>query len=230
MTKAQENEITGRNHFINDFAGQYFMDFTQNEFNKADVNLTAVTDTGRTYLGEIKCYDDPGHPRPFSKYKDYQIDYNKIDYLVKTAQSQGRIPILYARFQDITLVWNLTNMLPWSSSRSSARELKDNVAKLNIQLEMLERNTELEVRTASDTLAQCKKAIEASERNITLAQRSYDMTWQAYRNGTTEYLDLKEAENQLNQAKLSLVSEKFNYMTSLMDLEYKLNTTLTGDK
>uniref|UniRef100_UPI00298D9EA4 TolC family protein n=1 Tax=Treponema sp. TaxID=166 RepID=UPI00298D9EA4 len=131
---------------------------------------------------------------------------------------------------SISLVWNLTNMLPWSSSRTSARELKDNVEKLNVQLEMLERNTELEVRTASDTLAQCKKAIEASERNITLAQRSYDMTWQAYRNGTTEYLDLKEAENQLNQAKLSLVSEKFNYMTSLMDLEYKLNTTLTGDK
>jgi len=126
MTKAQEKEITGRNHFINDFAGQYFMDFTQNEFNKADVNLTAVTDTGRTYLGEIKCYDDPDHPRPFSKYKDYQIDYDKIDYLVKTAQSQGRIPILYARFEDITLVWNLTN-IPYKERRKWVKTNKKGV-------------------------------------------------------------------------------------------------------
>ena len=52
------------------------------------------------------------------------------------------------------------------------------------------------------------------------------MTSLAYRNGTTEYLDLMDAETQLNQAKLSLVNEKFNYMTNLMDLENILNTTL----
>ena len=56
------------------------------------------------------------------------------------------------------------------------------------------------------------------------------MTWLAYRNGTTEYLNLKEAETQLNQAKLGLANEKYNYMMSYMDLENKVNSTLTGDK
>lgn len=127
---------------------------------------------------------------------------------------------------SVTLAWNITNMLPWSSSRVQARELQDNIKKLEVQLESAVRNTDLQIRTAVDTLAQCRHSLENSQRNIDLAQRSYDMTWLAYRNGTTEYLDLMDAETQLNQAKLSLVNEKFNYMTNLMDLENILNTTL----
>ncbi|MGN0740541.1 MAG: TolC family protein [Treponema sp.] len=127
---------------------------------------------------------------------------------------------------SVTLAWNITNMLPWSSSRVQAREVQDNIKKLEVQLESAVRNTDLQIRTAVDTLAQCRHSLENSQRNIDLAQRSYDMTWLAYRNGTTEYLDLMDAETQLNQAKLSLVNEKFNYMTNLMDLENILNTTL----
>ena len=56
------------------------------------------------------------------------------------------------------------------------------------------------------------------------------MTWLAYRNGTTEYLNLVEAQTQLNQAKLGLINEKYNYMTSLMDLETLVNSSLAGDK
>lgn len=131
---------------------------------------------------------------------------------------------------SFSIVWNLTNMLPWSSSRTNAKEIDSNIQKLQLNLQTLERNTELEVRKAVDTLNQCKRSIETSQRNITLAQKSYDMTWLAYRNGTTEYLNLVEAQTQLNQAKLGLVSEKYNYMTSLMDLENIINTTIAGDK
>lgn len=131
---------------------------------------------------------------------------------------------------SISVVWNLTNMLPWSSSGSSVKEIKSSLEKLELSMKTLERNTELEVRKAVDTLNQCKRAIETSQRNITLSQKSYDMTWLAYRNGTTEYLNLVEAQTQLNQAKLSLISEKYNYMTSLMDLETLINSSLSGDK
>ena len=92
------------------------------------------------------------------------------------------------------------------------------------------RKVELDIRTAVDSLKQCEQAINTSKRNIDLAQKYYNLTWNAYQNGTTEYLDLKEAQMQLDQAKLSLLSEKYNYMMSLMDLENILNTKLSGDK
>ena len=64
-------------------------------------------------------------------------------------------------------------------------------------------------------------------RNITLAQRAYDATLKAYRSGTTELLDLRDAESSLNQAKLGQMSQKYNYITALLDLENTLNTKLT---
>lgn len=125
-----------------------------------------------------------------------------------------------------TLAWNLTNLLPFSANRQSARDTKDSIRKLELSLETLIEKTELDIRTQVDALAQSRAAIEASAGNIQLAQRSYDMTLVAYRNGTMELLDLRDAENQLNQAKLGLANEKFNYLSGLMDLEYTLNTKL----
>ena len=127
---------------------------------------------------------------------------------------------------SVTLAWNLTNLLPFSANRQAARDTKDNIRKLELSLETLIEKTELDIRTQVDALAQSRAAIEASAGNIQLAQRSYDMTLVAYRNGTTELLDLRDAENQLNQAKLGLANEKFNYLSGLMDLEYTLNTKL----
>ena len=64
-------------------------------------------------------------------------------------------------------------------------------------------------------------------RNVTLAQKAYDMTVRSYRNGTTERLDLRDTESSLDQAKLGLVNQKFQYISALMDLENTLNTDLT---
>lgn len=127
-----------------------------------------------------------------------------------------------------TLAWNLTNLLPFSANRQGAKDIKDNIRKLELSLETLIEKTELDIRTQVDALAQSRAAIEASAGNIQLAQRSYDMTLVAYRNGTMELLDLRDAESQLNQAKLGLANEKFNYLSGLMDLEYTLNTKLVN--
>lgn len=127
---------------------------------------------------------------------------------------------------SITLAWNLTNMLPFSANRQQAKDLEDNIRKLEIALEQTRDNAELEIRTYVDKLAVSKANIEASEQQINLAQRSYDMTLVAYRNGRTELLDVRDAENQLNQAKLGLANEEFNYISNLLDLEYSVNTEL----
>ena len=97
--------------------GKWFIiEFSKKRFSNEDFWLTARTDTGRTYIGDVKNYEDEKHPRAYTKFvkdgvdKGYQIDYDKVDYLVKQGQQQGRIPILYARFCDITIVWDLTDI------------------------------------------------------------------------------------------------------------------------
>ncbi len=126
-----------------------------------------------------------------------------------------------------TLAWNLTNMLPFSSNRQQAKDTKVNIEKLQVSLDTLRESTELDIRTQVDTLTQSRASIEAAAGSIALAQKSYDMTLAAYRNGTTELLDVRDAEDQLNQAKLGLLNEKYTYLTSLLDLEYMLNVSLS---
>lgn len=128
---------------------------------------------------------------------------------------------------SLTLAWNVTNMLPWSSNRQQAKDLKANIAKLELTMETLRENQKVEVRKAVDTLNQAKAQIDAMGRNVTLAQRAYDATYRSYRNGMTELLDLRDAEESLNKAKLGLLNQKYSYISALMDLENTLNTSLS---
>ena len=128
---------------------------------------------------------------------------------------------------SVTLAWNLSNMLPFSSASLKVQDLKNNIEQMNLNLINLEENAKMKINNLVNVLNQSRAAIESSNRNISLAQKSYDMTSIAYRNGTTELLDVREAETQLNQAKLALASEKFNYLSGLLDLEFAVNSKLT---
>lgn len=128
---------------------------------------------------------------------------------------------------SLTLAWNITNMLPWSSTQQQIKDLKQNRTKLEISMETLKENQKVEVRKAVDSLTQAREQIDSMDRTVTVAQRAYDMQARSYRNGTTELLDLRDTESSLNQSKLGLLNQKMNYITALLDLENTLNTTLT---
>ncbi len=129
---------------------------------------------------------------------------------------------------SLTLAWNLTNMLPFSANRQQAADLKANIAKLEITMETLKENQKMQVKKAVDTLNAAKEQIDSMGRTVIVAQEAYDMSARSYRNGTTELLDLRDAESSLNQAKLGLLSKKMAYISALMDLETILNTKLTN--
>jgi outer membrane protein TolC len=129
---------------------------------------------------------------------------------------------------SLTVAWNLTNILPWSSTQQQIKTLNANLEKLQISREMLLENKRIEVRKACNTLQEAREQITNMGRNIELAERSYYSTLKAYRNGTRELLDLRDAENQLNQAKLGLAAQKFNYISALLDLENTLDISLTA--
>lgn len=129
-----------------------------------------------------------------------------------------------------TLVWNLTNMLPWSSNRQKLKDSKQQIAILELEIQRLKENQKVEVRKAVDTLKQARQQIDSMGRNVTLAQKSYDMTIRSYRGGTSEFLAVKDSEEALDTAKLGLINQKFQYISALMDLENTLNVKLTEDK
>lgn len=127
---------------------------------------------------------------------------------------------------SVTLAWNLTNMLPFSSNMVSLKETQKNLEKLELSIGTVLQNGEMEINSLVDKLKKCESSIEAMEYNVVLAEKAYNMTFEAYKVGTTELLDVRDAESQLSQAKLGLMNEKYTYLTTLLDLEYAINGNL----
>lgn len=131
---------------------------------------------------------------------------------------------------SFTLAWNLTNMLPWSSNMQKTKDYKQNLRQLELNLEMLKENQKVQVKKAVDTLNLARQQIGNMDRSVELAQKAYDMQYKSYQNGSVELLELKDSENSLNQAKLGQLSQKYQYISALMDLENILNVNLIENK
>ncbi len=129
-----------------------------------------------------------------------------------------------------TLLFNITNMLPFSQTRQNAKALKDGISANELQLEKKREEQKANVRKAVDTLNQAREQIDSMGRTVQLAQRSYDMSVSSFNAGRMELLDVRDAQTQLNQAMLGQLQQKFNYISALMDLEYELNTDLAEYK
>lgn len=127
----------------------------------------------------------------------------------------------------ITLAYsNLFDMLPWSSNMQKLKDSKQQLAQAEIGLDQLYQNAEIEVHKLCDNLTVSRANIEAMRNNVTLAQEAYDSTLKAYNNGTQELLAVRDSESSLNQARLGLMNENYNYISAVLDLETKLNITL----
>lgn len=125
-----------------------------------------------------------------------------------------------------TVVIDVMKMMPFSANMQSIKDTKQNLAKAELGLSQLLQNTEIQIHTLVDKLNKSEASIKASQMNIKLAQKAYDMTVRAYNSGTQELLDVKDSENSLSQARLGLLNEKLNYISALLDLENAINVKL----
>lgn len=132
---------------------------------------------------------------------------------------------------SLTLAFSdLLQMLPFSANFQKIKDTEANIEKAEIGLDQTIQNTEIEIHKAVDTLQKCQSNIESMERTVQLAQTAYSSTLRAYNSGTQELLEVRDAEDSLNQARLGLTNEKFNYISALLDLENKLNIKLVEEK
>ena len=129
----------------------------------------------------------------------------------------------------LTISLPLDGWLPGSSTRNSIKSIETSLDVLSKEKAETFRNAAAETNLLIDTMKDSLLNIESLELNERVAKRTYELTEEGYRNGTQEFLALEEAEDDWNTAKQNLLAEKLDFLTSLFDLEYELNTKLTAD-
>lgn len=127
---------------------------------------------------------------------------------------------------SLTVAFNLTNLLPSSTAHQNMKSADENIRKIALGKKAQQDANELTVAQAKENLMSIESAISQSSSTIALAEKSLEATRELYDNGYSTLLDLKDAEDQVQLAKLSLLSQSYNYISALIDLEQVTGTKL----
>ena len=127
----------------------------------------------------------------------------------------------------------LDGILPWSTKADNIEKAKDTIADLKLQLADAEQSLRVNAESALRKIRQSQSSIKSKQANVELAQRTYDMTLQAYNRGTKDLLSLQNASDSLLSAEVSLKNEQRSLINAILELENTLGIpygTLTAKK
>jgi outer membrane protein TolC len=123
------------------------------------------------------------------------------------------------------------SLIPWSPDYQGVKKMEDQIKTANIGLAQMIQGTEIEVYNTVLALERTRLTAETQAQTISLAERAYTLSMQAYRAGLQDNLQVQNAELELKQAKVSMLEQQFNYLNGLIDLEYAIGVpfgTLTS--
>ena len=116
----------------------------------------------------------------------------------------------------------LDGYLPWSNGALNVAGQKATLKDLELQLENERTSAELTLQNSIKNILQKQSQMEMLDRNVELAQKSYDMTLTAYNHGSRDLLTLQNASDSLLKAKTDRESHIYNLICAVMDLENTL--------
>jgi outer membrane protein TolC len=132
---------------------------------------------------------------------------------------------------SIMLGLRVHSLLPFSTDSQGIRSMDDQIKVANLGLTQMINGTEIEVYNLILELERAHTSATALQQTVDLAERAYRLTEQAYQAGLQDFFQVQNAEQSLQQARVQMLEQQFNYLNSLIDLEYALGVpfgTISG--
>jgi outer membrane protein TolC len=123
---------------------------------------------------------------------------------------------------SVTLGYSLNSLFPFTKEGQTLKDMDNGIKALNIGLAQAAQGTELEIFTKVNSLEKTRTTAEALRLTVEMASESYRLTEEAYRAGLQDFLEVENAALSLSQARLQLLTQQFNYLSDLIDLEYAI--------
>lgn len=120
---------------------------------------------------------------------------------------------------SVGLLLPLDSWIPGSSASVKVASLDDTVKDYEVQLENLKKTVRTSAQEKYEAIELSQKNIAARKMNVQLAQKSYEMTEEAYSRGTKDLLALQDALDKLSSAKLQLRAEQYSLLSNVLSLK-----------
>ena len=124
---------------------------------------------------------------------------------------------------SISLSLKLDNYLPWSQAKEQIDSIGDAIAGQKNALAEAALNHQITLQKLTRNIAQSTETIETLRLNVTLADENHKMYDEAYRKGAADLQSLYAARDSVSMAHNKLLSERYNLIASILELEKELN-------
>ena len=122
-----------------------------------------------------------------------------------------------------TILWHLDNLIPNSAGNLKIKQLEDSSEKIRLQIAEEEADSVSRVANLLNQIKQQQESVKTLEMTKDVAQRSLNLTEEAYKYGTKDMLDVSDAQQTVREAEMDILKEKFDIYCSILELEYTLN-------
>lgn len=114
----------------------------------------------------------------------------------------------------------LDGYLPFSSAANAIKSAKDGVRDAELKLADGRVSAAIETESYRREIRRSLASLSALRLAVDLAERTHELTEEAYRGGTKDILRLQDAADSLQEAKTNLKKEEYALISAILDLEY----------
>jgi outer membrane protein TolC len=134
----------------------------------------------------------------------------------------------YRNFTDnlsgsITVAIPLDGWIPGTMKDQSLRSARAEVEKAKLELKNIEDTARAGIRSLAAQIGDSWVWIEISRLRVEIAELTYELTEEGFRNGTVELLTLEDTRNRMAEARQQLLTDELAYQTMILDLAAALN-------
>ena len=126
----------------------------------------------------------------------------------------------------LTLSMPLDSLLPFSAGAVSIRNERDTLRSLDLQRQQARQSAAAEVSALQRAIDSSAQTVAALAGKAELARQIYELTTEAHNAGLAPYLELRDAERELQRARFDLLNERYSYTVTRIKLEYATGAML----
>jgi outer membrane protein TolC len=124
---------------------------------------------------------------------------------------------------SLTLNIPLDGWIPGTKTNQAIRTANADIEKARLSLKDAENEAMQSIRSLATNLRNSWGTIELAQLSMQLAERTYQLAEQGFRNGAVEFLTLEDNRNKMTEARQRLLDDRLAYKKMMLELSSALN-------
>jgi outer membrane protein TolC len=124
---------------------------------------------------------------------------------------------------SLTVNIPLDGWIPGTKTNQAIRTANADIEKARLSLREAENEAMQSIRSLAAGLSSSWESIELAQLSMRLAERTYELAEQGFRNGAVEFVVLEDNRNKMTEARQRLMDDRLAYKKMLLELSSALN-------